>query len=356
MFKILLLLSLLLFGCSLENDGPISIYEDDDLLAFGDGFFYAGALDTNEPIHLYHDSLSIFLDSIWTFSNCSLSEIEIETSLVKDTLLYLSPRFIINPNSKDCAAPLFRPDTTIFFSLDSYKKVREVRLLNTNDKELDSIFVRHGSFSKEIQSFYIDSAIANPSLWPFRISNDSAGILRVLDSVKVTSYYWKPIFGECAKIHDDCSKDQSLDTLFPSSRWDLKDTALIPVIRVCEDTSKTYCSSSNWAFDSLNTGKTNTVIDTTRFSSMYYIADIDSCSELISLELMTSFALKSNFSLQTNIFIPSSDDPQCNEELISDKIIYNLGIMESVQDIVKAKELLDQWDTAYVVKSLDQEK
>jgi hypothetical protein len=30
--------------------------------------------------------------------------------------------------------------------------------------------------------------------------------------------------------------------------------------------------------------------------------------------------------------------------------------MESVQDIVKAKELLDQWDTAYVVKSLDQEK
>jgi len=231
--------------------------------------------------------------------------------------------------------------------------VREVRLLNTNDKELDSIFVRHGSFLKENQSFYIDSAIANPSLWPFRISNDSAGILRVLDSVKVTSYYWKPIFGECAKIHDDCGKAQSLDTLFPLSRWDVKDTALVPVINVCEDTSKTYCSSKDLVFDSLNTGKTNTVIDTTRFSSMYYIADIDSCSELVSLELMTSFVLKSTFSLQTNIFIPSSDDPQCNEELISDKIIYNLGLMESVQDIVKAKEILDQWDTAI---SVNQEK
>ena len=57
-----------------------------------------------------------------------------------------------------------------------------------------------------------------------------------------------------------------------------------------------------------------------------------------------------------NIFIPSSDEPQCNEELISDRIIYNLGLMESVQDIVKAKELLDQWDTAHAVKSLDQEK
>lgn len=349
MFKILLLLSLLFFGCSHENDGPIPLYTEDDVLALGEGFFYSGSLDFNYPIHLLDDSLVVYLDSIWTFSNCSLSEIQFDASLVKDTLLFLTPRFIIEPSSKDCAAPLFRPETTLYFSLDSYEHVREIRLLNTKEKELDSIMVRHGSFLKEIQTFYIDSAIANPALWPYRISNDSAGILRVLDSMKVQSFYWKSIATECAKIHDDCGDSLLLDTLFPASRWNPKDTALVPVIRVCEDTSKTFCADKDWVYDSLKTGKLRIERDTSKYTSLYYIASIDSCTELISLTALSSFSLKTNFGLQTDLFIPSSQETYCDEEVIPSKIIYNLSLMESVQDIVKAREILDQWDTAISV-------
>ncbi len=152
MFKILLLLSLLFFGCSHENDGPIPLYTEDDVLALGEGFFYSGSLDFNYPIHLLDDSLVVYLDSIWTFSNCSLSEIQFDASLVKDTLLFLTPRFIIEPSSKDCAAPLFRPETTLYFSLDFTNTFVKYVLLNTKER-IDSIMVRHGSFLKEYKLF-----------------------------------------------------------------------------------------------------------------------------------------------------------------------------------------------------------
>lgn len=355
MLRILLLFSLLLFGCSRVDDGPISVFSDDDLLAVEEGFFYSGFLDSNSSIHLFDDSLAISLDSIWTFSNCALSEIIIESSLEDDSLLLLAPRFLLKKEVEDCAAPLFRPDTTISFSIKSFEKVREIRLVNTKKRELDSILVRHGEILKEKQTFYIDSSIANPYMWPYRISDDTSGILRVLDSQKVVSYYWKKIEGVCLNIQDSCSQMQ-LDTLFPSTLWNSKDTLLIPVISKCQDTSKTFCLDKDWNYDSLNTSSSILILDTTWFSSVYYMGPKESCSELLSLTILSNFVLKSNFSFQTEIFVPSEKETYCDEKLISDKIIYDLGLLKSVDDSLKAKVLLDQWDSAYVEKSIDQEK
>lgn len=348
MLRILLFFSLLFFACSRSDDGPLSILPDDEPLALSEGFFYSGALDFDRPIHLFGDSLVVYLDSIWTFSNCSLSEIILNTSLLNDTMLILSPQFLLNESREDCAAPLFRPETTLSVLMNSsWKNVRKIKLVNTQQVEVDSILVRRGFFSKDTIRIFADSALLNYDHLPFRTFGD-AGLLHVLDSLVVQEYYWKPLRSNCLRVHDDCEK-RLMDTAFPSS-WIPTDTALVPLREICLDTALTYCLEKDFQYDSLAANQLKVYLYNHWYSSLYYLEPINSCAQMIYLNALKPLRFGFNFDVSRELFTSSTEENNCDSEMIPGWIIYNLSKNETVLDMVKAKQLLDQWDTALVAK------
>lgn len=348
MLRILLFSSLLFFACSRSDDGPLSVFPEDEQLALSEGFFYSGALDFGRPIHLFGDSLIVYLDSIWTFSNCSLSEITLNASLLNDTMIVLSPQFLLTESKEDCAAPLFRPETTLSVLMNpSWKNTRQIKLVNTQKKDVDSILVRRGFFSKDTVRIFVDSAIVDPELWPFRTFGD-AGLLRVLDSLVLQEFHWKPLPSSCLQVHDDCEK-RLIDTIFPST-WIPNDTTLVPLREICLDTSLTYCIEKDFKYDSLSTKKVETYIQHNWYSSFYYLEPIEPCTQMIQFNALTSLYFGSNFNITRELFTSSPEESTCESEIVPGWIIYDVSRNKIVLDAVKAKQLLDQWDTAFVAK------
>jgi hypothetical protein len=116
-------------GCSESDDGPIPLYPD-GLDIGGEGYVLAALLDSGDRFHLREDTLVLHLDSMWTFTNCSLAGIKIEDSL-QDSVLTLTIHLVLGTGkSTDCPAPFFRPDTTLYLPIASeWKSAREIRIM-----------------------------------------------------------------------------------------------------------------------------------------------------------------------------------------------------------------------------------
>ena len=119
---------LLVVACTQDDDGPIDIYNASDVFG-GEGFFLSAELDSGSLIHLADDTLYIHLDSIWSFSNCALKSITIDTAW-RDTALELEPIIQYQTKKEDCASPMFRPDTVlkVLFDRNSLKGISQIEV------------------------------------------------------------------------------------------------------------------------------------------------------------------------------------------------------------------------------------
>ena len=81
--------ALLVVACTQDDDGSIGISNSTEVYG-GKGYFLAAELDSGSLIHLADDTLFIGLDSIWSFSNCALSEIYFDIQ-VQESVLELRP-------------------------------------------------------------------------------------------------------------------------------------------------------------------------------------------------------------------------------------------------------------------------
>ena len=91
-------------ACTQDGDGTIPISSDDAVYT-GMGFFREAELDSGKLIHLTKDTLYLHLDSIWSFSNCALKEIKLDT-LTEDSVFTLLPTIVYQTSLEDCAAAI----------------------------------------------------------------------------------------------------------------------------------------------------------------------------------------------------------------------------------------------------------
>ena len=82
LFRPVVLLSFLmafLASCAQDGDGPLDVMPNGKSVD-GEGFFEAATLDSGKTLHLISDTLYITLSKIWSFSDCSLSSIDLNYS------------------------------------------------------------------------------------------------------------------------------------------------------------------------------------------------------------------------------------------------------------------------------------
>ena len=159
-FGLLWILCAALFfvGCEKGTDGPLKVSED-DFSYDGDGFFAYARLDSGKTIHLSKDTLYLDMGKMYTFSNCALKDINLSFNKV-DSVLWIAPTLSIHATAEDCAAPFYRPDTTLKMQLTSeqMKGVGVIKVKNDADTALDSIILRRGNIKKD--TFYVYLAAA----------------------------------------------------------------------------------------------------------------------------------------------------------------------------------------------------
>ena len=63
-------------SCAQDGDGPLDVMPSGSSVE-GEGFFESAVLDSGKMIHLISDTLYITLSKIWSFSNCSLTSIDL---------------------------------------------------------------------------------------------------------------------------------------------------------------------------------------------------------------------------------------------------------------------------------------
>ncbi|MFA6835000.1 MAG: hypothetical protein WCR04_01185, partial [Fibrobacteraceae bacterium] len=344
-------LFVLLVGCSESDDGAINIYPD-GFNVDGYGYVLDAELDSGYRFHLTGDTLALHLDSMWTFGNCFLKDIELQ-KVINDSVLTITVKLALGvTGSTDCPQPLFRPDTMLYIPFsDSWKDVREIRIEGNSHNEFyssdvdtaalassvfkDSILVRSGYFVSETLSVYLDSSFADHYTFPRRTYLDTAGVLASVDSIDVDSFAYRFMKSSCSKIHDSC-RVLLPDTAWPSS-W-TSDTALVPLRVVCEnDTSDedslVYCLSTNWKNDS--TALSDSVhlhLDTTWYESYFYVEKIPKCASYDHGSLSGRVSVGRYFTTYHTIFVPGSMDSSCGPSGLSNWLIYDLDAKKEVLD------------------------
>ena len=178
---------LLVVACTQDDDGPIDISNSTEVFG-GEGFFLKADLDSGSLIHLADDTLYIHLDSIWSFSNCALKSIKLDT-VWRDTALELEPIIQYQTKVEDCASPMFRPDTVlkVLFGRNSLKGISQIEIYNDVDSLLDTILVRRGSFSLDTFKVYVDSLFDSVKTLPLR-TKGSPSFFKLLDSLTPRVY------------------------------------------------------------------------------------------------------------------------------------------------------------------------
>lgn len=355
MFRFFLLLSFLLLSCTRFEDGPMPVYSQKDMGDRKEGFFYVGELNYGAPILSYGDTLSIYLDSIWSFSNCSLSDIVLEKSIIDDTLLTIRPRIELAWNDKDCASPLFRPETLLLIPMQNFNKIKKVSLLNTGHEEIDTTIIRYGHYETKTDTLYLDFLFEDPYALPLR-SSENASFFMEVDSIETQDLYWKLLPYRCEKINDSC--DLKLDTLLPNHSWSPKDTISIPLIKSCENSKKTYCLEKDWAVDSAQIQDKMSIevqVDTTWFTSFYYIEPIDSCQQLTQLKKLSEFYYGGHSIIEKTLFIFDPSKTKCSSKKASSWIIYDLMKQKSIQEADKANKIVAHWVLAPIAPSYKKE-
>lgn len=336
-------------SCEKSSDGPISVYNK-NFAEDGFGFLESAELDSGKIIHLLNDTLFIDLKRMWTFSNCALKSIDLETNR-NDSILWIFPKIKFYATVADCPAPYYRPDTTlkVLLSKEISMGISTIKIKNDVDSTLDSIMLRRGKFLLDTFYIYIDSLFADVHKLPLRTKNkhkNSPTMLRVLDSLKPRVFLWRTIKSECMYRVDKCENIVA-DTIYPS-RWNISDTNLVPVHYACADSDSVYCINSKWKDDSLSLGSLQERPDTIWFYSTYIIEPIPSCATYNSFSI-SNYNVGQTMRIIRELFEPNSDETFCGPATKKDWIAYNLNFGKMVLDSVQnADSLLKEWNEAKI--------
>lgn len=340
----------LLFGfwaCAQDDDGPLGLGSSDVDYA-GKGTFLLATLDSNRFIHLASDTLFLHMDSIWSFSNCALSSIKLNT-YNEDTALIIAPQVYFHTKGEDCPSPYYRPDTTIKVRLGEniLKNVKLIRVKDDQDSILDTVLVRRGSISLDTFKIFIDSLFDSVHSFPLR-TKGSPSVLKVVDSLTPQVFLWRTMKSECTLRIDMCSSTKN-DTIYPK-RWNLKDTNLVPIHIVCADSDSVYCASSRWEDDSTSLGKLMERPDTVWHTSTYYVEEIPKCGS-VDRFAKTSLYLNNDFRVVRELYSPDESETSCGPAALPTWFVYDVGRSRVFPDSLDADSLFKQWKSAKVAPS-----
>ena len=348
-------------GCEKDSDGPMNV-TDKDFSYDGEGYFLYARLDSGKTIHLSKDTLYLDMGRMWTFSNCALKSINLTYSK-EDSVLWIAPTLSIHATAEDCAAPYFRPDTTLKLLLSSEQMsgVGVVKVKNESDSLLDSILLRRGSISRDTFEMYLDSVFADVKSFPLRTKDKKNGkaiptVFRTLDSLTPRVFYWRTMKSTCTHRVDMC-KNTVADTIYPNS-WSVDDTNLVPVHYACADSDSVYCINSKWENDSTELGKLQERPDTIWHYSTYYTEKIPECGTY-SYFLISTFVVGNQARFIRELFTPDDEETFCGPNSQKDWMVYNLSANQMVVDTdstVSLDSLYKIWKKATVTPDAPKEK
>ena len=345
-FYLLFALASFLVSCAQDGDGPLPVMPNGESVE-GDGYFLGATLDSGKTIHLISDTLFVTLSKIWSFSNCSLTSIDLDYSF-DDSVLVFSPKVKIKVNTDDCPSPMYRPDSTFTMLTDEIsEKITKIVVKNDADSLLDSIMLRRGKLELDTFRIFVDSAFTEPEKLPLR-TKDSPSILRMLDSLTPQKFYWRTLRANCTMRVDICN-DVVADTVYPTS-WKASDTALVPVRYACASSDSTYCLDSKWEYDSTALGKVMERLDTVWHTSTYYIEDIPKCA-MVNGFSRTAFYYGGKMTFLRELFVPDESERSCGPATKKDWVAINLAtdslVVES-EDKISVDSLYKVWKSATV--------
>lgn len=262
-------------ACTQSEDGPLEVSRE-KVEYVRDGYYLRPLLDSGKSIHLVQDTLYLYMDSVWTYSNCALKSITLDRRK-EDTTYYIKPLFHLKPTSDDCPSPFYRPSMLrkIVFGEDELEGISQIVVANTYDSVFDTIAVRRGSISLDTFSIYVDSVFNFKDSLPLR-TKGSPSFLKVLDSITPQEFYWRPMKSKCKMKITECDS-LIADTLFPTA-WKLNDTLLVPVRQACADSDDVYCMSSYWENDSSALGEVHVHRDTVWNTSTFLVESVPACA------------------------------------------------------------------------------
>ncbi|MCQ2062559.1 MAG: hypothetical protein MJY99_04390 [Fibrobacter sp.] len=343
----LLLLPALWVSCSQDDDGPISLTDSGESFA-GEGYFLRAQLDSGKSVYLVGDTLFLYMDSIWSFSNCSLERIKLERE-INDSTLMIAPKIMLNVTGENCPAPFFRPETTVKITITEnvLEGVKRISVKNNRDSVLDSIAVRKGKMSKDTFSIFIDTAFASVKKKALRTKGDPS-IFRMLDSLTPRTYYWRPMKSICESRVDNCDSVVS-DTIFPTY-WYLSDTMLVPIRTACADSDEVYCISTKWKNDSTSLGKVQERLDTLWHTSTYYIETIPECAT-VDRFAMSAMNMGKKMTISRDLYKFDKSETSCGPSTRKDLFIYDIGRNFAVADTVDVDSLVKKWNKAKTAKT-----
>lgn len=350
-FSLVCLFSLLVAffaSCAQDGDGPLDVMPNGQSVE-GKGFFEAASLDSGKTIHLISDTLYITLSKIWSFSNCSLTSIDLNYSF-EDSVVVFAPTVNIKVNTDDCPSPMYRPDSTFKMLTNSVSSnITKIVVKNDVDSLLDSIMLRRGKIELDTFRIFVDSAFAEPASLPLR-TKESPSILRVLDSLTPQKFHWRTLRANCTMRVDMCDEVVA-DTIYPSS-WSEKDTALVPVRYACASSDSTYCLSSKWEYDSTSLGKIMERLDTVWHTSTYYVEEIPKCA-MVNGFSHSSIYYGGKMAFLRELFVPDESEHSCGPATKKDWVAINLStdslVVES-EDRISVDSLYKVWKSATVAR------
>lgn len=354
LFSIFLFPLMVLFvGCTHDGDGPLDVMPGGETVE-GNGFFLGATLDSGKSIHLITDTLYITLSKIWSFSNCSLTSIDLDEDYGESQLV-ISPKVNIKVNTEDCPAPMYRPDTTFKMVLpkDVSSEVTDIVVKNDTDSLITSIKLRRGKIVTDTFYIFVDSAFAVMDSLPLR-TKKSPSVLRVLDSITPQKFYWRTLRANCTRRVDKCG-DVVPDTLYPSN-WNVDDTVLVPVRYACASADSMYCLKDKWEYDSTALGKVKVRLDTVWHTNLYYIEKIPKCGWVETFRY-SGFVYGEKMSFLRSMFVPDENEISCGPSTKMDYFVYNLSsnflVLENEEeedDIKLVDSLFAVWKTATVAR------
>lgn len=331
-------------ACTRDDDGAIPVSAEDDSFV-GAGFFRIAEFDSNSLIHLVSDTLYLRIDSLWSYSNCALKRIEIDTSHEGDAFVFF-PKIIIESDGEDCPSPYLHPDTVIKLSPTAYEygDASVLRVRNDEGNVLDTVLLRRGKFELDTFAIYVDSLFDTVTLLPLR-TKDSPSVLKVLDSLNPRVFYWRAMESSC-KLRIDMCDSVVNDTLFPMA-WSLSDTALVPIRKACASDDSTYCVASRWVNDSSAVGPVQERSDTVWFTSLYYVEEIPECATMNSFRV-AGYALGKSVNFIRELMVPDGSESACGPSALKDVFIYDMGRNRVFPDSLDADSLYGTWKSAKV--------
>ena len=335
---------LLVVACTQDDDGPIEISNSKEVFG-GEGFFLMAELDSGHLIHLADDTLYVLLDSMWSFSNCALSNIYFNVQK-EDTVLVLRPVIQYQTKLEDCAAPMYRPDTVIksFVERRTLEGVSQINIYNDLDSLLDTILVRRGTFKLDTFNLYVDSLFDSIKTLPLR-TKGSPSLLKVLDSLTPRVYYWRAMKSVCKFSMDKCDKTVP-DTIFPTF-WSVEDTALVPVRQKCADSTLFFCKSAGWENDSNALGNVQERLDTLWHTHLYYVEKIPECASFNSFTASAYGTLR-EMNIVRELYAPDSSETFCGPSAQKDMFWFDLSSGYAVPDTISVDSLRGVWGKATV--------